>query len=202
MKNTNSEKWYGLKYPDSDLVGLVMKYARPNEDDIAIDIGCGTGRHIKFLNEIGYNAFGIDADKDMIEGCKKNGVKAYQTKLEDFKTDKKIKLAIGWGLSMCMLTYHKDNLRKMLPEIINAEYVILDWRTKGNSFCQFEDNTILPTGEIIINKKGHTLEGIRYSAFDREECVLEGYEIIANQKITKELDGDINEWYQIVYKKL
>ena len=200
IKNTNPKKWYGLKYPDSDLIGLVMKYARPEKGDIAIDIGCGTGRHIKFLNEIGYNAFGIDTDEKMIEGCKNNGVEAYLSTLEDFKTDKKIKLAIGWGFTM--VVPKNIDVPKSIPNNIGAEYVILDWRSKGNSYNYFEDNIVISKNEVIINKKEHILNGLHYTSFDLEECILEGYDIIASQKVTKEVNGEINEWYQIVYKKI
>lgn len=200
IKIVNPKKWYGLKYPDSDLIGLVMKFAKPNKNDIAIDIGCGTGRHIKFLNEIGYNAFGIDADKNMIEACKNNGVEAYLSTLENFKTNKKIKLAIGWGFSM--VVPKSMNISKTIPKNIPADYIILDWRTKNNSFNHFENNIILSENEVIINKEGHVLNGLSYTSFNQEECILEGYEIIASQKVTKELNCEINEWYQVVYKKL
>ena len=200
IKIVNPKKWYGLKYPDSDLIGLVMKFAKPNKNDIAIDIGCGTGRHIKFLNEIGYNAFGIDADKNMIKACENNGVEAYLSTLEKFKTNKKIKLAIGWGFSM--VVPKSMNISKTIPKNIPAEYVILDWRTKNNSFNHFENNIILSENEVIINKEGHILNGLSYTSFNEDECILEGYEIIASQKVTKELNCEINEWYQVVYKKL
>jgi ubiquinone/menaquinone biosynthesis C-methylase UbiE len=54
-----------LAYPDENLVRMVKKNL-PEMDDpsrlLAVDCGCGSGRHLKFLSDIGIaHAIGIDA---------------------------------------------------------------------------------------------------------------------------------------------
>lgn len=70
----NQKEWSALhadlrhqpKYPSSDVVSFVFKNL-PKGGKI-LDLGCGAGRHLKFLAENGFECYGIDYSQ--------NGIKA------------------------------------------------------------------------------------------------------------------------------
>ena len=71
-------KYYDLLYRDKDysqeieyIIGLIKRFSNGNHKNI-LDIGCGTGRHARFLSARGYNVTGIDFSHDMIEIANNN----------------------------------------------------------------------------------------------------------------------------------
>lgn len=42
----------------------------------AIDLGCGRGEWLEILGEQGFDAYGVDLDEGMLEGCRERGLKA------------------------------------------------------------------------------------------------------------------------------
>ncbi len=77
MENSSWERHYrrdrsSLAYPDENLVRLLAKFTDSfNGDNItSLDMGCGSGRHIKLMEEMGIeHAFGSDYS---IEGLKRS----------------------------------------------------------------------------------------------------------------------------------
>ncbi|HOQ12674.1 MAG TPA: class I SAM-dependent methyltransferase, partial [Spirochaetota bacterium] len=52
-----------LSYPDENLVRMLALYLREQKntsDLIAIDLGCGTGRHLKLLEDFNMKTIGAD----------------------------------------------------------------------------------------------------------------------------------------------
>lgn len=199
MNNKNPKKWSGLKYPDSDLISLIMKHVDPiDRDGIAIDIGCGAGRHVKLLNDIGFDAFGIDSDSSMINICKNNGINAFVSDITKFKYDKPIKLVIGWGLNMLV-----ENVNEIIANNLSPEYLIMDWRSPDDNSCyNFNDNIFITEKKVIIKKENHTLNNLEYIFHRKEDCIVPGYELVYMQKISKKNDLETNSWYQTVHKKI
>jgi len=71
-------KYYDLFYKEKDYKGeahyineLIKKFS-PINCKTLLDIGCGTGKHLKFFKELGYSVSGIDLSQDMIDEAKKN----------------------------------------------------------------------------------------------------------------------------------
>ncbi len=62
-----------LIYPDENLVRIINQYAEKNNPDFcAIDIGCGTGRHVKLLNDFAIPfSVGTDISSNSLEVCSK-----------------------------------------------------------------------------------------------------------------------------------
>ncbi|MBN2403837.1 MAG: class I SAM-dependent methyltransferase [Spirochaetes bacterium] len=111
-----------LTYPDENLVRMIKTYLtgrtrKEVESLCSIDLGCGTGRHLKFLSECGIqNIIGLDTSMNSLKICKElypyNLVRADNKSLP-FR-DSSFDLAISWGsLHYCT----KDLLYEQISEI-------------------------------------------------------------------------------------
>lgn len=80
MNSTKSEtmvfkdyaKYYNLLYSDKDykketdyIESLIRRYL-PDNNNLVLDAGCGTGKHAILLAERGYHVTGIDRSEEMI----------------------------------------------------------------------------------------------------------------------------------------
>lgn len=192
--------WYGMKYPDSNLVSLLFKFARPtNTDDTAIDVGCGPGRHCRLLEDMGYQVIGIDSEPRMCATASKNGIVDVRCiSFDEFDAPPNIGLAVCWGLTMC-----SSRPSKHVAESIaawQASLVILDWRSKKNSSYLFRDNTQLLDGGMHINNSKHILFNQDYYYVDETECQLPGYDRLYLRKVTVQKNDEVDEWYQSVHQ--
>jgi len=87
----NQTQWFKLhsdfkhqpKYPSSDLVRFVFKNF-PRGGKI-LDLGCGAGRHLKFLAENGFETYGVDYSQ--------NGLKASEILLSQHSLKAELSLA-------------------------------------------------------------------------------------------------------------
>ncbi|EAL5949676.1 class I SAM-dependent methyltransferase [Campylobacter jejuni] len=79
----HSQKRHQPRYPSSDLVAFVLKNFKTN--DQILDLGCGAGRHVKFLAENGFKAFGVDYSE--------NGIKATQELLKTYNLQADLKVS-------------------------------------------------------------------------------------------------------------
>jgi SAM-dependent methyltransferase len=192
----NPQKWYGLKYPDSELVGLAFRFARPPSAGLAaLDAGCGPGRHVQFLAELGYRATGIDSDPKMVELARQNGVEAVQADFHQFKPAERPHLVVAWGLVM---------LARSTPAILASwqpELIIMDWRSEGNRCLTWRGNERTPDGAVVLRKHGHVLDGQKYYFHSLVECEVPGYKRLHWQKLTKATEDESNEWYQTVHQR-
>ena len=48
------------KYPYSSIVSNIFKFTHKRDNKKILDIGCGTGNHLKFLAENNFDTYGID----------------------------------------------------------------------------------------------------------------------------------------------
>lgn len=60
------------KLKDNFEIGQIIKNTNPTEDSYILDIGSGTGHHVKNLSDNGYKAIGIDSSPAMIKKAKEN----------------------------------------------------------------------------------------------------------------------------------
>ena len=72
----NYSVYYDLLYKDKDYKGevdyineIIRKYSRRDCNSV-LDIGCGTGKHLKCFKDAGFNVSGVDLSENMIEEAK------------------------------------------------------------------------------------------------------------------------------------
>lgn len=196
----NPVAWRGLRYPDSDVVGLVFRFARPGRDfdtpqPRAIDVGSGPGRHVRLLCELGFEAYGIDRDAEMCQTAQENGVATVLGDIAEFTPPEPLDLALCWGFAPLV----SDAPRLMAR--LGARIVIADWRTGENSFVTWAGNEPLPTGGQRLCNPGHILHGQVYHHHAAAECELPGYDRIHMQRVTRSDANERNDWYQTVHRR-
>ena len=198
----NPTAWRGMKYPDSDLVGLVFRFARPGRDlsadrPRAIDVGCGPGRHVRFLTEVGFRAYGIDFDPEMCATARQNGVEVTLVAAHEHTPPAPLSLAVCWGVMM-LLPDCPALVARWQPEI-----VIADWRTAGNSCFRWPGNTPVPErpGWVRLHQPSHILHGDEYRSHERSECEIPGYERIHWQRVARQTADEQHEWWQTVHRR-
>jgi SAM-dependent methyltransferase len=192
----NPKKWMGMKYPDSELVGLIFKFARPMSEGLfAIDAGCGSGRHLKVLEDVGYKAMGIDADPNMCRTARENGFDVLETDAQSFQPLGPISLAVCWGFMMLV-----DNG----PEIVaswQSDIVIVDWRSIENTCLSWAGNEKISDHKFRLHNPGHILHEQEYYFHDLDQCELPGYRRVHWQQVSRLVGGENNVWYQTVHRK-
>ena len=160
-----------LSYPDENLVRMLALYLREQKntsDLIAIDLGCGTGRHLKLLEDFNMKAIGADFSFNALSSCTKAGFKNLincNNENLPFK-DSSIDIIISWGsLHYC----DKDNMIKMLSQI----HRVLKRGGRLLATLRKDSDTYLKKGKHIQNNTWITelgdLKGSVVSFFSQEE---------------------------------
>lgn len=101
-------------WPDENLVRIL----KPLTPGSALDLGCGSGRHLRLLLDLGYSpVFGLDTSAQAIQLCKKAEPKAQCQKLDTisgnkvdifkFNPDIMLDLIVAWGV----LHYNSPDLQ-------------------------------------------------------------------------------------------
>jgi ubiquinone/menaquinone biosynthesis C-methylase UbiE len=109
-----------LVYPDENLVRLLRSYLKDQDNPnklIAVDLGCGSGRHIKLMGELGiHKIIGFDTSYNALAICRK----MYQALLMQAQgehipiKDNAVDIVVSWG----SLHYgRKKSTHGMLMEI-------------------------------------------------------------------------------------
>jgi len=73
IENHEDEPFAGCENPDVPMAHWLLKHM-PERPRNVLDVGCGTGLHTKYLNEIGINCVGITINKDEIAQRKHEAV--------------------------------------------------------------------------------------------------------------------------------
>ena len=172
--NHYNEKKSILSYPDENLVRLIsnkINRSKSIKDLKAIDVGCGSGRHIALLKESGIETvYGSDYSLNALQLCQKlnlkNIINCENTKMP-FK-DNTFDIAVTWG-SLHYST--KDETAIMLNEI---KRII---KKDGELFATLrrDNDTYLKTGTNLGNNTWKTglddISGSIVSFFDESEII-------------------------------
>lgn len=159
-----------LNYPDENLVRLIAGCVNFFEHDVsAVDLGCGSGRHLKLLRDFGIkNIIGIDNSENALKLPYSKEFK--NLILADNKAiplqSESLDIAVAWG----SLHYnHKNELPIMIDEI----YRIL--KKNGRLFATLRSSrdTMLRNGTLLENNVWQTsltdISGAIVSFFDEKE---------------------------------
>jgi SAM-dependent methyltransferase len=184
-----------LLYPDENLVRLVTKFlaGRGSEALTALDMGCGTGRHLKLLDDLGVAvAAGMDISHRGLVVSRHFSSTLFRADNRSLplKSDS-IDIAIAWG----SLHYaSKDDLAVMISEILRVV------RPGGRLFATLRSSrdTHLKKGSHLGNDTWITdladIEGSLVS-FYREDEVRNSFATFASCEIgliERSLMGDLS----------
>lgn len=64
---------YGLRYPDGHVIRFhkhILEYEFDMNSGTVLDYGCGTGTHLKYFQDQGFEPYGCDTSETSIERCK------------------------------------------------------------------------------------------------------------------------------------
>ena len=182
----NQKEWLNLhanikhqpKYPSSDVVSFVFKNFK--KGSTILDLGCGAGRHLKFLAENGFECYGVDYSE--------NGVKASELLLLEHKLKANLQVASAHKLpfesdffdglfSIGSLMYGtKEQIQSNAKEI----YRVLKKGAKAylnlRSVLDYRhiNGKIISKYEVIVDEKDSSRpaygeNGMRVYHFDEEE---------------------------------
>ncbi|MBZ7936507.1 class I SAM-dependent methyltransferase [Campylobacter sp. B0100352/1] len=210
----HSQKRHQPRYPGSDLVAFVLKNFKKN--DQILDLGCGGGRHVKFLSENNFNVYGVDYSA--------NGIKATQELLDLYKLKAELKIAsvddipyedekfdgvICYGV---LLYNSKEVIEKAAKEIYRVlkkdsiAYIVLrstkDYRYLNNKKISKYEALIKENG---IQRSAFEENGMKMYFFDKDEIkrVFNMFKIceINHMEMSLENNSICNHSYIIVLRK-
>ena len=119
-------KFYDALYRDKDYMSeaktvdkLLKKYG-DNIQSILV-MGCGTGRHDRCLQQLGYHIRGIDMSEDMIKEAKavSTNIEYEVSDIRDYKTDRKYDAVVSLFHVISYQTTNED-IKKSLQTASNA----------------------------------------------------------------------------------
>lgn len=161
-----------------------------------LDIGCGTGRVLIHLAQEGYQVFGIDNDRSMLERLehKLESFPHLRNKVTYYEGD-----ALNYGLrenfSLILLTYNalmhfreQDDQIQLLKQLrgwIDAEGVlVIDLPNAGDVFASQDTDSLIVERTFLEPETGHMVMLQSVSYLDRTTQILQV------DWIYDEIDGD------------
>jgi ubiquinone/menaquinone biosynthesis C-methylase UbiE len=79
--------WKNYEKEARTLEKLIRKYKK-SSGNLLLDVGCGTGEHIRYFSEMGFESTGVDASKQMISAAKEKklvATKFFVGNMTDFR---------------------------------------------------------------------------------------------------------------------
>jgi len=124
MAYTNNFVYYYDLFKDEnsyvDIVNKLVSLFNKHNVKSVLDIGCGTGKIDKLLNDKKYEILGIDNSKEMIEHAQRNypDITFKQMDAETFKLDEKFDAIIALDSVLTFLT-KEDAFETSIKNIVN-----------------------------------------------------------------------------------
>ncbi len=129
------DKFYQNKNYDKE-VDFIKNFIK-NQNVNILDAGCGTGSHAKILYNLGYNVYGFDLNKEMIEiANSKVSNHFFVGNILNYKSDKKLGLILSFYAVFNHLKTYKEfelaliNLKNLLTE---SGTIIIDLHNPQNN---------------------------------------------------------------------
>jgi len=127
-------KYYDLLYKDKNyqeeydyIKKIISKHGSTVKN--ILDIGCGTGKHLKYFKDDGYNIAGVDLSENMINEAKKHLNQKDDlicSKASEFKFDKKFDIIIS--------LFHVMSYQTSNDEIEKVFYNVAEHLNNGGLF--------------------------------------------------------------------
>jgi cyclopropane fatty-acyl-phospholipid synthase-like methyltransferase len=196
-------------YPDERLVAFLagkMKSLASNESLNGLDVGFGSGRHLKLLIDYNVNAFGIEYTQEAIDTAsniiqKTNYLKSlWLGDYRKFDFPLKFDIIIAWGV-----LFHStqdemiDSLLAISKALDKGGSLFINFRTKDNWFVGLGEE--LGNGSFLLDQRAGSYSGYCYTFMDKIE--IEELVKKAKMKINKIERLDLwknslteqNSWY-------
>lgn len=165
------------KYPDDRVVANVIRFVHSlKKSDLilrGLDVGCGVGRHMRLLQDLGFDAYGIEYASNVCDIVLSNfpTLKAANIYCGDYRFydfEFSFDLIIAWGvIFQSKKSSVLANLLK-LKQILNPKgQLIVNFRTRNNWFYGLGEEIEKDT--YLIDSRGENYEGYIYSFFDKAE---------------------------------
>lgn len=168
-----------IYYPDERLVAFLMQRIanQATTNQKAIDIGFGSGRHIKLLNDLGYETYGLEYTKEAIAST--SSILPNQDQISrlwlgdyrDYEFTFKFNVVIAWGL-ICHSKFSdvQSDLNSLMSLLEYDGSLFLNFRTKDNWFYGLGEP--LDHNTYLLDERAGNYNGYCYSFFDKEQIML------------------------------
>lgn len=201
-----------MLYPDERVVSFFSRRF-PNKTDNcahhAVDIGCGSGRHLKLMLDYGFQTWGIDYSSESVElvnSCFKDNPNFCGSILCDYREHTFPHLfhaVVAWGvLFLNPPSEMVKNLRSMKHYLDPKGRLIVNFRTREN-FHYGLGREIEP-GCFILDQRAGEYQGMCYTFTDLRDVeqlvnAAGGLEIVHVEKTTFSKNGlkDLHSWLQV-----
>ena len=188
-----------LNYPDENLVRMLSKEIRENkslQNGKALDLGCGSGRHLKLLNDFEFGTvIGTDLSPQALKIC--NGMLMVCNNMNLPIKNESIDLIIAWG----SLHY---NYKSETPQMINEILRVLKKSGVFLGTLRSSRDTFLKKGTNLGNDVWQTslndIEGTISAFYDESEvkALFSGFEVaefgLSERTIVGDLGKLISHW--------
>lgn len=199
-----------LLYPDTDVVRLVSRYRSQIGDRVgrALDIGCGSGRHVKLLIEKNFHTVGLDFSTAAVDVANEtfSNVPGFEKVLHaDYRTydfPHRFDVVLAWGVVFLVPPSQMiANLKRMLELCTDEGVVLFDLRTKDNWFYGLGQE--IEEDSFMLDHRAGPYEGLLYSFFtpERARNLISdaGGKILSmeHSSFTKDSMQQTNSWLQL-----
>lgn len=92
---------FNLKYPSEHAIRFLHRHSAqtPNVCSLALDIGCGAGRHLRLMREMGYQAYGLDCAENALRWDRANSLSVVIRDFTDIGfADNLFDVALAYGV--------------------------------------------------------------------------------------------------------
>ncbi|HET9824047.1 MAG TPA: class I SAM-dependent methyltransferase [Chitinophagaceae bacterium] len=139
-----------------NFIDMLLNEIRPGKDSVMLDLGCGSGRHSKYLASKGYKVFGLDLAASSIREAKKSANES----LHFFKWDmrkpfgkKNFDLVFSFFTSFGYFNSQQENnkvIGNMATALKDGGTILIDYLNIG-----YAENHLVAVEEMEI-------DGVRY----------------------------------------
>jgi SAM-dependent methyltransferase len=170
-----------LAYPDERIVVYLSNNhsdRHTNTGKIALDIGCGSGRHLRLLRDYGFSCIGIDYSNDAIAAAQatlssEDGapVELHACDLAAAPlADTSIDLAVFWGAAFLKpVPGMLADLRRVADWLRPGGRMICNFRTKKNSFYGLGES-LDSDRTFLLDDRAGSRAGMQYTFLDEVEA--------------------------------
>jgi len=184
--------WKDYEKEAKILKKLVLKY-RKSSGNLLLDVGCGTGEHIKFFSQLGFECAGVDSSKEMISVARAKlvGTKFIVGSMTDFDLDNRFDVvtclfgAFGYLKTQPQIEKAVSNISRHLKA--GGILIIEPWLTKKElsndaiHLQTYEDTSLKIARVNSVRMKGN------FTVIDDRYLIAEGEKGVSYLKDTNQL---------------